>query len=335
MPPRGAVTEILKRVAGVCAKGWEEMVKYILKRILWMIPVLLGVILLMFTILYFAKGDPATMILGADASPQELFEWREKFDLNDPYFVRLAKYLKQLFVYHDLGKSYLSGISVSMGIWNSFQVTAQLAFLSVAFEVILGLALGILAAVFHNTAVDKATMTIALVGTSVPGFAVAIVLSWVFALKLHLLPSVGWGEISYMVLPVLANAIAGCGGFARQTRSSMLEVMHADYLLTAKAKGISKGKLIFKHELKSALIPIVTVIGTSFGRSLGGVVVTEQVFSIPGLGTYMVTALGNRDTPAVMGSVLFLALVFSIVMLITDIVYAFVDPRVKGRFVKV
>lgn len=286
----------------------------------------------MFTILYFAKGDPAIMILGSDASPQELEEWRESYNLNDPYFQRLGKYFEQLVFEHDLGTSYRSGQSVSLEIWKRFQVTAELAVISVICELIIGIGIGILAATHHNSATDKGAMVFSLVGSSIPGFAVAVILSWIFALKLHLLPSEGWGEIRYMILPIAANAFAGCGEFARQTRSSMLEVIHADYITTAKAKGISRCRIILKHELKSALIPIITVIGMSFGRSLGGVVVIEQVFSIPGIGSYMVTALNVRDLPVVMGSVLFLALVFSIVMLFTDILYAFVDPRVRNRF---
>ncbi|MCC8090939.1 MAG: ABC transporter permease, partial [Oscillospiraceae bacterium] len=170
------------------------------------------------------------------------------------------------------------------------------------------------------------------IGASVPGFALALVFSLIFSLKLHWLPTSGWGGLEYMVLPVMANMIAGSGGFARQTRSSMLEVIRADYVTTAKAKGLSSKKVLFKHELKSALIPIITVAGQNFGRALGGTVVMEQVFSIPGLGTYMIQGINTRNYPVVQGSVLFLAVVFSVVMLLVDIVYALIDPRIRNRF---
>lgn len=308
------------------------MIKYILKRVLWMIPVLVGVIVLIFSLLYFTKADPAVMILGSDATQEELYEWRENYGLNDSYVTRLTRYFKELIIDHDLGKSYRTGQSVSAEIWKRFQVTAKLASICVIFEVVVGVSLGILAATHQNSILDKGSMVLSLLGASIPGFAVAVLLSWLFALKLHLLPSSGWGSIKYMILPILSNTLSGCGGLARQSRSSVLEVIRADYITTARAKGLSRGKIVFKHELKSALIPIITVVGTGFGRALGGTVVMEQVFTIPGLGNYMVQALNLRDYPVVLGSVLFMALVFGVVMLVVDILYALVDPRVRNRF---
>lgn len=308
------------------------MLKYFLKRVLWLIPVLLGVILVIFTLLFFTRGDPAVVALGADATEEELFEWRESFGLNDSYFERLGDYLKQLLIHHNLGTSYKTGLSVSRDIWIRFKVTAQLAVLSLIFEILFGVGMGVLAATHQNTPLDRGAMIVALVGNSIPSFAVALLLSLVFALWLRWLPPSGWGSIKYMILPVVSNMIAGSGNLARQSRSSMLEVIRADYVTTARAKGLSNAKVVFKHELKSALVPVITIAGTSFGRSLGGTVVMESVFSIPGLGQYMISAISVRDYPVVQGSVLFLAFAFSIVMLLVDIVYALVDPRIKVRF---
>lgn len=309
------------------------MLKYIAKRVLWMIPVLLGVILIIFTLLYFTRGDPAAVFAGSDPTPEEMFQWREERGLNDPYFIRLGRYLKELIVDRNLGNSYQTGLSVSGEIWSRFKVTAHLAALCVVFEILFGVGMGVLSATHQNSPLDRLSMTAALIGASVPGFAVALLFSLIFSLKLGWFPANGWGAAKYMVLPVISNVIGGSSGFARQTRSSMLEVIRSDYVTTAKAKGISSAKVVFKHELKAALIPIITIIGQNFGRALGGTVVMEQVFSIPGLGTYMVQAINARNYPVVQGSVLFLSLAFSIVMLFVDILYALVDPRIRSRFV--
>lgn len=308
------------------------MLKYIGRRIVWLIPVMLGVILIIFTLLYFTRGDPARIFLGADATEEEVYEWHERYGLNDGYFVRLARYIKEIVVNQNLGTSYKSGASVSGEIWARFKVTLVLAAASLVFEVLLGVGFGIISATHQDTPLDRLSMVAALVGASVPGFAVALIFSLVFALKLRWFPPSGWGALKYLVLPVAANMIAGAGSFARQTRSAMLEVIRADYITTARAKGISTAKVVFKHELKSALIPVITAAGSHFGRSLGGTVVIESVFGIPGLGAYMVSAINQRDYPAVQGSVLFMALAFSIVMLLVDIIYALVDPRIRARF---
>ena len=308
------------------------MLRYFIKRVLWLIPVLIGVILVIFTLLYFTRGDPAQINLGNDATDEQVWEWRERYGLNDGYFVRLGRYFKQLIIDHDLGTSYKTGLSVSRDIWIRFKVTAQLAALSLIFEILFGVGMGVLAATHQNSPIDRLAMILALIGNSVPGFAVALILSLIFALKLGWLPASGWGGIRFLILPIASNMIAGSGGLARQARSSMLEVIRSDYVTTARAKGLSSAKVVFKHELKSALIPIITLAGTTFGRSLGGTVVMESVFSIPGLGQYMVSAIGVRDYPVVQGSVLFLALVFSVVMLLVDLLYALVDPRIRGRF---
>ena len=308
------------------------MGKYILKRIMMMIPVLLGVTLLIFTLLYFAEGDPARNLLGADATEEEVQELRDEWGLDDPFLGRYGRYLKQLIIDHDLGTSYVTKQDISSEIFSRFQVTVVVALESVFLALIFGTILGVVAAVRQNTWLDNTSMVVALIGASMPGFWVGLVLSILFALTLHWLPASGWGTFQQTILPSVSLALASAGTLARQTRSSMLEVIRQDYIVTAKAKGISRFKVIYVHALRNALIPIVTSAGMQLSWLIGGTVVTETVFSVPGLGMYMVTAINQRDYPVIQGSVLYMAFAFSIVMLLVDILYAFIDPRIRAKY---
>lgn len=310
------------------------MGKYVLKRILIMIPVLLGVTLLVFTLLFFAKGDPARAKLGGDATEEEVQELREEWGLNDSYIVRYVKYIKNIVFHFDFGKSYATGKSVSEEILSRFGMTLQLALVSVALALFFGILMGIIAAVKQFSAIDHISMVAALIGSSMPAFWVGLMMSLLFALKLKWLPASGWGTPEQMIMPCIAAAIGHAGGVARQTRSSMLEVIRQDYITTAKAKGLSNFKVIFVHAFRNALLPIITAAGNILGGSLGGAVIIETVFSIPGLGMYMVDAINRRDYPAIQGSTLFLAVIFGLVMLLVDILYAFADPRIKARYKK-
>lgn len=297
-----------------------------------MIPVLLGVSLLVFTLLFFAKGDPARAKLGGDATEEEVWELREEWGLNDSFVVRYVKYMKKVVCEFDLGTSYSTGKSVSEEILSRFSYTLQLALISVALALFFGILMGIIAAVKQFSAIDHISMIAALIGSSMPAFWVGLMMSLLFSLKLKWLPASGWGTWKQMVMPCVAAAIGHAGGVARQTRSSMLEVIRQDYIVTAKAKGVGYLKVIFVHAFRNALLPIITAAGNILGGSLGGAVIIETVFSIPGLGMYMVDAISRRDYPAIQGSTLFLAVMFSIVMLIVDILYAFADPRIKARY---
>lgn len=308
------------------------MVKYILKRILMMVPVLVGVIILIFTLMYFAKGDAASALAGADATQEEIQQIREQMGLDDGYFVRLGNYFKQLVVHGNLGYSYRTGASVSAEVVDRFKVSFELALFSVAFSILFGTVMGIVAAVRQSTWIDNLAMLLALVGASMPGFLLGLLLSLIFALKLHWLPSGGWGGIQYMVLPVLAFGVSHAGTMARLTRSSMLEVVRQDYIVTAKAKGVGPFKITFVHAFRNALIPIVTQAGQMLGLTIGGVVVAETIFSVPGIGTYIMTAINSRDFPAVQGGILFIAMVFGIILLVVDILYAFIDPRIGAQY---
>ena len=308
------------------------MSRYIYKRLLLMIPVVIMVAVLIFTIMYFTPGDPAIIILGPNASLEQLAAKRAELGIDQPYLVQLWNYLKNVFIRFDFGNSFINGRSVSSQIMERFPRTLMIAALSVLLSIVAGVPLGIVASVHQYTWKDNASMFAALIAASMPGFWIAQMMSLLFALKLGWLPATGIDSWKCYILPVVANAIGGIASMARQTRSSMLEVIREDYITTARAKGQIERKVIYHHALRNALIPIVTCAGGAFGFQLGGALVVETVFSIPGLGKYMMDAINQRDYPAIRGTVIFLAIAFSIVMLVVDIMYAFIDPRIKGQY---
>lgn len=308
------------------------MTKYIYKRLLLMIPVVIMVAVLIFTIMYFTPGDPAIIILGPQASFDQLAAKRTELGIDQPYVVQLLNYLKNVLLRFDFGTSFINGRSVSSQILERFPRTLLIATTSVMLSIIAGVPLGIIAAVNQYSWKDNASMFAALIAASMPGFWIAQMMSLLFALKLGWLPATGIGSWKCYILPVVANSIGGVATMARQTRSSMLEVIREDYITTARAKGQVEKKVTYVHALRNALIPIVTCAGGAFGFQLGGALVVETVFSIPGLGKYMMDAISMRDYPAIRGTVIFLAIAFSIVMLAVDILYAFIDPRIKSQY---
>ena len=308
------------------------MYRYILKRLLLMIPVLLGVTILIFTIMYFAPGDPAAQILGSTASLDQIEAKREELGLNDSYLERLGDYLSDVFLHLDFGKSYINGRSVAQDILSRYPETFTIAIFSILLALIIGIPLGVIAATHQNKLGDYISMIISLLGVSMPNFWVALMLVIWFALGLGWLPATGIGAAKFYVLPCIACAFGGIASIARQTRSSMLEVIRADYIVTARSKGQTEKKVIYRHALSNALIPVITSAAGCFGSLLGGALVIETVFAIPGLGTYMVTAINSRDYPAIQGSIFFVAFTFSIMMLLVDLIYAFVDPRIKAQY---
>lgn len=308
------------------------MSRYIYKRLLLMIPVVIMVAVLIFTIMYFTPGDPAIIILGPNASLEQLAAKRAELGIDQPYLVQLWNYLKNVFIRFDFGNSFINGRSVSSQIMERFPRTLMIAALSVLLSIVAGVPVGIVASVHQYTWKDNASMFAALIAASMPGFWIAQMMSLLFALKLGWLPATGIDSWKCYILPVVANAIGGIASMARQTRSSMLEVIREDYITTARAKGQIERKVIYHHALRNALIPIVTCAGGAFGFQLGGALVVETVFSIPGLGKYMMDAINQRDYPSIRGTVIFLAIAFSVVMLAVDIMYAFIDPRIKGQY---
>lgn len=236
------------------------------------------------------------------------------------------------FIKGDLGQSYILKTNVWDDIMGRLPYTLTLSFISIIASIFIGIPAGIFAALNQNKLGDRVTVVLSMLFVSVPHFWLGLMLVLVFAVRLGWLPPYGVGGISYWILPLLTSGLGGIASMARQTRSSMLDVLTSDYIVTAKAKGQSSLKVIMRHALPNALLPIITIAGTSFGGSLGGGLLLEQIFSIPGVGFYLTTAINNRDTQACMGGVLFLSIAFCIIMLITDLVQAFVDPRVKAQY---
>ena len=310
------------------------MGKYVLKRLLWMIPISLGVAILVFTLMTFCPGDPAEIILGTTATEENLEAMREQLGLNDPYLVRLGDYLSDTFLHFDLGESWTTGVSIADSIVECLPRTMTLTVCTLCIAIVIGIPLGVVAAVYQNRWPDKVSMVLALLGVSIPNFWLALLLVILFSVNLGWLPAMGIGGIEYYILPAMAGATNGIATLARQTRSSMLDVIRSDYITTARAKGVPEIQVILKHALKNGLIPIITVIGTQFGKQLGGTMVIETIFAIPGMGQLIITAVNSRDYPVVQSGSIFLAIVFSLCMLAVDLLYAAVDPRIKAQYSK-
>lgn len=309
------------------------MGKYILKRILWMIPIVLGVSILVFTLMTFCPGNPAEIILGSTATEAELAAKTEELGLNQPYLVRLGTYLSDVFIRFDLGSSWITKVDIVSTIMERLPrtITLTLVTLLIAFGV--GIPIGVMAATHQNKWQDSLSMFLALLGVAIPNFWLALMLVLTFSVNLGWLPPMGIdaGLKSY-ILPAVSACMGALASCARQTRSSMLDVIRADYITTARSKGVPERTVIIKHALKNGLIPIITMMGTTFGALLGGMMIIETVFSIPGMGTYIIGAVNNRDYPVVQGGTIFLAITFSLCMLAVDLLYAAVDPRIKAQY---
>lgn len=308
------------------------MERYILKRILLMIPVLLGVILVVFIMNHISPGNPARILAGENASEEAVAALTEELGLNDPLYIQFFNYVKGIVTKFDLGTSYQTKRPVIDELMDRFPTTAKLALLSICISAVVGISLGIISAVKQNTIIDHLSTGFALLGVSMPAFWAGMMLILVFAIYLKWLPVSGIDGWKNWIMPAFTSSMVGMATITRMTRSSMLDVICQDYIVTARAKGLSEQVIVVKHALKNALIPIITVLGIQLGTMLGGAVLTESVFSIPGLGKFMVDSIKNRDYPVVQGGVLLLAIVFSLVNLIVDIIYAYVDPRIKSQY---
>ena len=307
------------------------MAKYILKRILALIPVLLGVILVIFFIMSMTNGDAATIILGESASEEALEEMREQLGLNDPVLVRYVKYVLNLFR-GDMGTSYATGKPVVHEIFsNRFPATLRLTVAALIFSIVLALPLGVFAAIKQNSLFDTISMVISLLGVSMPAFWLALLAMLLFCVHWHVFPATGSSGLKSLILPALTLGFMHMAAIARTTRSSMLETIRQDYMRTARAKGASYGRAITHHALRNASIPTLTIIGIQVGSLLGGALLTETVFSWPGMGRFLVTSIQSRDTPCVLGCIVVFTVCFSLVNLLVDILYGFIDPRVNTR----
>ena len=305
------------------------MLKLIVKRILMLIPVILGIVFIVFTIMEFTPGDPARLILGEMAPQDQVDILREQMGLNEPFLVRYFNYIVNI-AQGNFGRSYLSNIPVHEKIWALFPNTLMLASSGMMLSVLIGMPIGIISAVKQYTVVDSASIIFALLAASIPTFWLALMLIIFFSLNLGWFPSSGFSSLKHMVLPTITLAAYSAAAIMRMTRSSMLEVIRQDFIRTARAKGAREKRVIMKHALKNSIIPVITVVGVNFGLLLGGAVTTEMIFAIPGLGPAMVTAIRTKDNPVVLASVILIAVAFSIVNLIVDIIYSFIDPRIRS-----
>ena len=307
------------------------MWKFVLKRLLSLIPVLIGVTLIVYFIMSFAPGDPAITILGDQATPEAIAQLREEMHLNDPVIVQYGRYMLNL-VQGDMGLSYKTKKAVSTEIFSRFPNTLKLSLVACLMSVVIAIPLGIVAAVKQNSFIDGFSMVIALLGVSIPIFWFAVLLQLLFTLKLGWLPSSGATHWYSIILPAVALGLHGIASIARVTRSSMLEVIRQDYIRTARSKGVPYSVVIKKHALRNALIPTTTVIGLEIGSLLGGSVLTETVFAWPGIGRYMIDSISGRDIPSVLGCIIIFTLCFSVCNLIVDLLYGFIDPRIKSQY---
>lgn len=309
------------------------MLKYIVRRLLLIIPVLLGAIIIIFTINYFSTTDPAMIKLGLKANdPVLLAEMRHEMGLDRPYIVQLGEYLINL-CKGDLGNSYVYSKTVAELIGSRVPNTLKISLGAILISICLGIPLGLAAALHQNSFVDYLTSVLAILLTAIPGFLVAVVLVQYFAVKLGWFPVSGAGNgIRSFILPTIAAGIGSLAQNARMTRSSVLEVIRQDYVRTARAKGISEGKVVTRHVLKNALIPILTMVGNGMGAAMAGSILVEMIFQIPGMGMLINNSINSKDFITVQGCVLVCAIVVCVMNLLTDLAYAAVDPRIKAQY---
>ena len=304
------------------------MSRYIARRLLYIVPVMLTVSIIVFAILHIAPGDPATMLAGEDARPEDVAAIRAKYGLDQPLHIQYGVWLGNV-LRGDLGRSIVTRRPVLAEIQSRLPSTLELAVASLLLAIAVGVAVGVISATRQYSLLDHSTMILALLGVSVPVFWLGLMLILIFAVQLGWFPTGGGGTLQQLVLPAVTLGSASTAVVARMTRSSMLEVIRQDYIRTARSKGLTEAAVVIRHALKNALIPVVTVIGLQFGYLLGGAVVTETVFSRPGLGRLLVASILSRDFPVVQGTLMLLAAVFVLVNLAVDILYAALDPRIR------
>ncbi len=306
-----------------------HLYQFLAKRLLAAVPVLLGISVAVFLMMHLVPGDPAKMMLGELAVQKEAVEnLRRQLGLDQSIPVQYWRFLKGA-LHGDLGRSILENQPVARMIWQSLPSTIELTLAGLGIAVLLGGVLGVTAAVKQNTWVDNASMVLALWGVSMPSFWLGLLLIFLFSLNLHWLPATGQGGIERLLMPAFTLGYVASAVIARLVRSSMLEVLRQDYVRTARAKGLADRLVIYRHALKNALIPVVTVLGLQFGALLGGAVVIETVFSRPGIGRLAVTSILSKDFQVTQGTVLMSAVFYTLVNIMVDISYAVLDPRIR------
>lgn len=327
------------------------MATFIFKRILQLLPVLIGISVLVFLLLYLIPGDPAMTLLGQDATKEEVDRFREQMGLNKPFLIQLGVFLFNL-IQGDLGDSIIQKMPVIDLVLGSLPATIELAFIALIIALLIAIPIGIISAVKQFSWVDYTSMFFAQLGVSIPVFWLGLLMILIFSVELHILPSFGRGEpltwalfetiktgnlyyliesLKHIILPALALGLMSAAFITRMVRSAMLEVLKEDYVRTAEAKGVRNFFVIIKHAFRNALIPIVTIVGLQFGNLLGGAIVTETVFAWPGIGRLVISAISQRDFPLVQGTVLVIALLFALINLFVDILYSLINPKIRQQ----
>ena len=312
------------------------MTTYILRRLVMLVPVLIVVGVVVFGLVHLTPGDPAAVILGDRATPEDIARLREQLGLNDPLPVQFVRWFSNV-LRLDFGESIFLGEPVTQALLDRVQPTVLLTVYALSIQVIIGIPAGILAAVRHNSPLDRVLTVMAISGSAVPTFFLGILLILIFAVRLRWLPSGGYvpfvedpaAHLKAMLLPAFALGFSAAGLLARLVRSSMLDVLREDYVRTAFAKGLPEQLVIVRHALRNALIPALTIVGVSIGALLGGAVVTETVFTIPGMGRLVVQSIARRDYPVIQGAIIAIAMTYVLVNLIVDVLYVYIDPRVR------
>ena len=308
------------------------MLKYIVKRLLLLIPIILGVSAIIFLLKTLTPGDPARQILGNDASEEQVQAKREELGLNDTAIVQYVRYIGGV-IHGDFGESYRTGEPVLSEIVPRLATSAKITLGAVAIGAIIGILLGIISALKKYTWIDSLVLVISMFFQSVPEFVVALVLIMIFAVQLHVLPATGIETPLGYILPMMCVGLSSVASYTRITRSSMLEVLSEDYIRTARAKGQTEGNITYHHALRNAMIPVAQSIGTNLGNAIGGGMVLETVFGVPGVGKYIVDSITQRNYPSVLGGALIIAIVLTVINLIVDISFVLIDPRLKTTII--
>lgn len=309
------------------------MLKFILKRLLLLIPILSGVVFLIMFIMDFTPGDPATLLLGINATPEAVEKLNDELGFNDPLLVQYIKYVFNA-IRGDFGTSWQTGRPVFEEILKRFPVTFKLAVFSIILTAVVGIPLGIISAIKKYSFADMACTSVAMIFTSLPRFWLGMMLILYFSLELGWFPTNGVGTWKHYVLPVITLAAPTMARVMRLTRTTMLETIRSDYVRTARSKGASEWRIIVRHELKNALLPVITFLGIDFSGLLGGAILIETVFSMQGISTLMIQGIRMKDTPLVTGSIVFFATMVCVTMLAIDLIYAAIDPRVRAKYSK-
>lgn len=308
------------------------MWRYIVKRIFWMLIVVLGVAFVIFTLLYFTPGDPARIMLGDAATQEEVDILRAKLGIDRPYMVQLLSFLRDSFLRFNFGDSWTYKKPITDEVILRLPRTVGIGLANMILTTIIGVPLGVYAAYHQGKWQDYGVIGLCMVLVSLPGFWVALMCIMLFSLKLGWFPSHGIGSFKYYILPVVSGIFGGVAGLARQSRSAVLEVIRADFITTARAKGQTERKITMKHLMPNAMMPVITMLGGAFTFIVAGSAITEQLFSIPGIGLYLLDGISYRDYPIVRGCTLLLSVYSSVVLLLVDLVYAWLDPRIKAQY---